>query len=42
MKTKFIIFAHMRCGSTALAQALEEHPYLKVAMEPFHKKYMAP
>ncbi len=39
MAARFIIFAHMRCGSTALTHALNEHPGLRVAMEPFHKKY---
>lgn len=29
----------MRSGSTALTHALNEHPGLKTAMEPFHEKY---
>ena len=37
--TKFIIFAHARSGSTSLTRALDLHPALKLAEEPFSKKY---
>lgn len=37
--TKFILFAHARSGSTSLARALNAHPGIKLAEEPFSQKY---
>jgi hypothetical protein len=37
--SKFILFAHARSGSTSLTRSLNLHPDVKVAEEPFAKKY---
>ncbi|MCB9965842.1 MAG: sulfotransferase domain-containing protein [Rhodospirillales bacterium] len=39
MRAPFIIFAHARSGSTNLSRALQCHPDLHIAEEPFHEKY---
>ncbi len=36
---KFILFAHARSGSSNLLKALQLHPWLRIAEEPFHEKY---
>jgi hypothetical protein len=39
MSNPFIIFAQARSGSTVLYRALQLHPQLHLALEPFHWKY---
>jgi hypothetical protein len=36
---KLIFFAHARSGSSNLLKALQLHPSLRIAEEPFHEKY---
>jgi hypothetical protein len=36
---KFVIYAHARSGSSNLLEALQLHPGLHIAEEPFHEKY---
>jgi hypothetical protein len=36
---QFILFAHARSGGSNLLKALQLHPLLRIAEEPFHEKY---
>jgi hypothetical protein len=36
---EFIVFGHMRCGSTTLARALERHPDVRILNEPFNSNF---
>jgi hypothetical protein len=37
---EFIVFGHMRCGSTTLARALERHPDVRILNEPFNSNHV--
>lgn len=36
---EFIVFGHMRCGSTTLVRALEKHPDVRILNEPFNSNF---
>ena len=36
---EFIVFGHMRCGSTTLVRALERHPDIRILNEPFNSNF---
>ncbi len=36
---EFIVFGHMRCGSTTLVRALERHPDVRILNEPFNTNF---